>query len=135
TCEDGELSVILTMLDPYIYGPSRTLTFPADIVEVENEGTAEADPVFEMTAKEKATFAMISNNNDEYNLIGKPAEVDEQVVDTRTLLLEERGQTLDSWTGAGTEIDGGVVAGSLNTDNDGITVPSYGSDTSNWHGP
>src|SRR5699024_11463967 len=43
--------------------------------------------------------------------------------------------TLDEWTESGTEIDGNgsKITGELNTDNDGITVPSYGSG-GKWHG-
>lgn len=145
---DGELFLdelfewgqgIITFIcpDPYKYGPEQTLDL-SDISTIENKGTAEADPIFELTAIKKATFAMISKGADEdseYNLIGHPVDVDEEVVDTRKLLLEERGQTLDTWTTPPTNVDGGVVAGSLSTDNDGITVPSYGADTPNWHGP
>lgn len=130
----GEITFICP--DPYKYSTfSNVLTFPADIVTVESKGTAEADPIFELMTKKKTTFAMISNGDDEYNLIGTPSNVDEVIVDTKTQLLEERGQTLDTWTTAGTKVDGGVVAGSLSTDNDGVTVPSYGADTNNWHGP
>src|SRR5690625_3401705 len=129
---------VLTFLcsDPYKYGPEVSKDL-GDVDTVNNEGTVSANPIFELTAMEKATFAMISNGADEdaeYNLIGTPADVDEQLVDTRTLLLEERGQTLDTWTDVGTEVDG-TVDGTLGTDSDGITVPSYGTDTPDWHGP
>jgi len=120
--------------DPYKYGSEKEVDFEDDSTVVENNGTATAKPIFELTAKEKATFAMIANGEEEYNLIGEPAEVDTEVVDTRTLLLEERGQTLDTWTESGTEVDG-TVDGTLGTDNDGITVPSYGAATNDWHGP
>lgn len=123
--------------DPYKYSPEKTLPLPSDISVVENKGTAKADPIFELTAKKKTTFAMISNGDDddsEYNLIGKPATVTEEVVDTRTLLFEEDGSTIDSWTSSGTSVDGGDVVGSFGTDDSGITVPNYGTG-SRWHGP
>ena len=53
----------------------------------------------------------------------------------RLVLCLLRGETLDTWSNTPTKVDGGVVAGRLSTDNDGITVPSYGPDTNNWHGP
>lgn len=130
-------SLVFYCSDPDKYGPIRIEEYEDDSLVVENKGTAETEPTFELTAKEKTTFAMISNGTDEdshYNLIGVPTEVDEEVVDTRRQLFEERGQTLDEWTKSGTEIDGGDVVGELNTDNDGITVPSYGSGDK-WHGP
>lgn len=129
---DGVISFICP--DPYKYGPEQTLTFPADIVTVENKGTAEADPIFELTAKKKTTFAMIANADEEYNLIGKPTSVTEEVVDSRSLIFEEDGSTVDEWTSAGTSIDGGNITGSFGTDNSGITVPNYGTG-SRWHGP
>src|SRR5699024_4313014 len=139
--ENGRIyqaSITITCGNPYKRGKeSYEETFDEDSFVVESKGTAISEPIFEMTAKEKATFAMIANGTDEdsaYNIIGVPTEVDEEVVDTRELLFEERGQTLDEWTESGTVVDGGKVTGELNTDNDGITVPSYGSGD-NWHGP
>lgn len=126
---------IYILRDKYKYSNvERVLTFPADIVTVENKGTAEADPIFELTAKKKATFAMISNGDNEYNLIGKPADVDEQLVDEKTLVLNERGETLDTWTTAGTSVDGGKVDGELGTDGTGILPLNYGTGDK-WHGP
>ncbi len=121
------------LLDPYSYGPELTRNFTSDAITLTNAGTAEADPVFELTAKKKTTFAMISNG-DEYNLIGKPATVNEQTVDTRSLLFEEDGSTINTWTTAGTKVDGGTITGSFGTDGAGITVPDYGTGPS-WHGP
>lgn len=124
--------------DPYKYGPEKTLSFPADIVTFDNNGTAEADPIFELTAKKKATFAMISNEDNEYNLIGKPADVDEQLVDEKTLIFSERGETLDTWSDAGTQFDNGkVTGGQLGTDGTGIHPLTYGDpgDWEGWYGP
>lgn len=121
--------------DPYKYGSERTLLFPTDMVNIQNDGTADSDPIFELAAKKKTTFAMVSNGDEEYNIIGQPIDVTEEVISTRNLLLEERGQTLDTWTTGGTKVDGGVVDGVLSTDSDGITVPDYGDPTNNWHGP
>lgn len=129
------ISFVFVCADPFKYGEEKTLNFPSTgILTLDNEGTAETEPVFELTAKDKATFAMVANSEGEYNLIGKPATVTEQVVDTRNLLFEEDGSTLSSWTSAGTSVDGGEVAGSFGTDGAGITVPNYGTGSA-WHGP
>lgn len=136
TCSDGKFPINLKMIDPYLYGPEETLKLE-DISIVENKGTAEADPIFELTAKKKTTFAMVSNGDDEdaeYNLIGVPADVDEEVVNEKELLFTERGDTIDDWTESGAQVDGGTVDGRLSTDNDGITVPDYGNGDK-WHGP
>ncbi|RST59716.1 phage tail family protein [Siminovitchia terrae] len=144
TIEDFERIAILRQgtiqflcLDPYGYGPEKILTFPTDAVKIDNKGTAEADPIFELTAKKKTTFAMISNGDEVYNLVGKPADVDEQLVNEKTLIFDERGDTLSSWTSAGTAIDHmGKVTGKLVPDGTGIVVESYGTpDKDQWHGP
>ena len=119
--------------DPYKYGQELTREFTQDSVIVENPGTAPAKPIFELTAKQPVTFAMVSDG-ERYNMIGRPADVDEQVVDTRTLLFEEDGSSLNTWTDAGVDVDGGTVTGSFGTDGAGITVPNFGTGTS-WHGP
>src|SRR5690606_13297027 len=68
---DGELDLdelvrwgqgIITFIcpDPYKYGPEKTVETTSDTFIVENEGTAETEPIIELTATEKATFAMRS---------------------------------------------------------------------------
>src|SRR5690606_11391601 len=128
----GEITFICP--DPYKYGPEKTVETTSDTFIVENNGTAEAEPIIELTAAERATFAMVSLGEEEYNLIGHPADIDEEVVDTRTLLFREDGSTLNTWTSAGTSVDGGVVTGAFGTDGAGITIPNYGTGSS-WHGP
>lgn len=128
------------VLDGYGYGPEQTLDLP-DISTIENKGTAEADPIFELTAKKKATFAMVSNGaeeDSEYNLIGFPADIDEEVVDQKTRLFSERGETLSTWSEEGTQFDNGLVTGGqLGTDGTGIHPLTYGSpgDHKGWYGP
>src|SRR5699024_3427980 len=107
---------------------------------VENKGMALAKPVFELTAREKTTFAMVSNGTDEnssYNIIGVPTEVDEEVVDYEEVVLTERGESLDEWNATGVKIDDGKADGELGTDGTGIHPLSYGSPASNkgWYGP
>lgn len=125
---------IITFLcpDPFKYGLEKTLTFNTDAVVVENKGTAEADPIFELTAKEKTTFAMISDGTN-YNLIGQPTDVDEVIVDEKSIVFSERGENLKLWDTDGTSVDG-EVDGELTTDGTGIVVQNYGNDAG-WHGP
>ena len=136
---EGEITFICP--DPFKYGPEKTLHFPADIVEVENEGTAETEPIFELTAKEKTTFAMVSNGDDEdsqYNLIGTPADDDVQVVDTRTSVLYENGKSLDTWSTATPNLlDEHFIkniGGEMTTDDAGIRANGYGTGDK-LHGP
>lgn len=127
---DGVITFVCP--DPNKYGPEKTVEPSSDAFIVENNGTAEAEPIIELTATEKATFAMVATEN-EYNLIGRPAEVDEQLVDEKVRVLYERGDTINEWTTAGTQVDG-AVTGQMTTDGTGIVVQSYGTNAG-WHGP
>ncbi|BAM46355.1 distal tail protein Dit [Amphibacillus xylanus] len=128
---------IITFLcpDPFKYGHEKTIHFPSDQVIVENNGTAEADPIFELTATKKSTFAMISNGED-YNLIGQPSDVDVEQVDSEEILINERGETLSEWNTPPIKIDShtAVIDGSMGTDGTGIVPLNYGSGDA-WHGP
>jgi len=119
--------------DGYGYGEEKTSEFQSDSIIVNNKGTAEADPIFELTAKKKATFAMISNGSEEYNLIGTPADDDVQEVDVRTTVLYENGSTLDQWQHTNNR---GMIAddsnidsldGELGTDGAGIRIERNGT--------
>lgn len=136
--DSNDLIGTMTFLcsDPYKYGLEQTKIL-SDISTVENKGTAEADPIFELTATKKTTFAMVSNGNDEYNLIGEPAEVDEVVVNEKDIILVERGDTISQWTSTGAKIDGNTarVQGIFGVDGTGIIATDYGATAPAWHGP
>lgn len=138
--ESNNLIGTITFLctDPHKYGPEKTMSFPADIVIVENRGTAETDPIFEMEATKKTTFAMISNGDDEYNLIGTPIDDDVQVVDEKISVLYENGSTIDTWQPATLDmIDEHFIkniGGAMTTDDAGIRANGYGTGEK-LHGP
>ena len=121
----GEITFICP--DPYKYGPEKTVETTSDTFIVENNGTAETEPIIELTATQKATFAMVSNG-EEYNLIGQPSDVDQQIVDEKNVVLDEVGDTIDTWQPA-PGFNGTFVHGSQ-----GIQVGNWGSGTG-WHGP
>lgn len=122
-----DASIYIRRSDPYKYGQELTQEFTQDSAIVENPGTAPAKPIFELTAKQPVTFAMVSDG-ERYNMVGRPADVDEQVVEEKVTLLDEIGDTLDQWdTPSGST--GSFIKGSL-----GIQVQSYGTGTG-WHGP
>lgn len=124
--------------DGFSYGPEKTVTSTDDAFIVENNGTAESDPIFELTAKKRTTFALVSNVEEEYNLIGEPADDDVQTVDGRTSVLYENGSTINTWQTATLEmVDNHFVKkidGSMGTDGAGIRANGYGTG-SNLHGP
>lgn len=122
-----QATITILCADPFKYGPEKVVEPSSDTFNVENPGTAPTKPIFELTAKEPVTFAMVSDG-ERYNMIGQPADVDEQVVPRKTTLLDERGDTIDQWDVAPGST-GSFVQGSL-----GIQVQSYGTGTG-WHGP
>ncbi|UYL94140.1 distal tail protein [Geobacillus phage vB_GthS_PK5.2] len=130
---DGEFEVTLTMLDPYLSGPEKEAIFPSDVVSLNYKGTAPGEPVFEMEARQSATFALIQNQDEEYMMIGKPADVSVEVVSPKTQLLYENGETISEWSPATSEMEGGSQ-GTIGYDGAGITAPSYGTGTG-YHGP
>lgn len=138
-------TIVLRASDPYKYGPEKSISF-MDAAAINNEGTSKADPIIELEALRKTTFAMVSlgdasaSNDILYNMIGKPADVDEQVIDERALRLTERGETLSQgWSTTGAEIDStrAKIQGQMGTDGSGIVVLSYGAAPPNatWYGP
>src|SRR5690606_32878329 len=126
----GEITFICP--DPYKYGPEKVYQNDQDTFIIENEGTAPTKPIFELTCKQPVTFAMVSDG-ERYNMIGRPADVDVDVVNERILKLEERGETLNEWTTSGARVDG-TVSGQFGTDGTGIIVLNYGTGP-RWHGP
>src|SRR5690606_3041647 len=63
-----------------------------------------------------------------YNMIGRPADVEQDVVDEKVVVLDEVGDTIDTWQPA-PGFNGTFVYGSQ-----GIQVSDWGSGTG-WHGP
>jgi predicted phage tail component-like protein len=128
----GSGTITFICPDPYKYGPELEAVFPSDIVTLTNEGTADADPIFELEVKKPVTFAMVANQDDEYMMIGKPADVNMTVVNPKTELLYENGETIGDWTQA--PPDWGGSEGTIGYDGAGITAPTYGTG-SGYHGP
>lgn len=113
--------------DPFKYGPEKVYQTDQDTFIVENEGTVPTKPIFELTCKQPVTFAMVSDG-ERYNMIGRPADVEQDVVAEKVVVLDEVGDTIDTWQPA-SGFNGTFVHGSQ-----GIQVGNWGSG-SGWHGP
>ena len=139
--ENGRIyqaSITITCGNPHKRGKEPyEKDFEDDSIIVENEGTALAEPIFELTAKEKATFAMVANGTNEdsyYNLIGVPADDDVEVVDARDTIYKLDG--MDGWSPDGVQPDSRWpdVVGSMQYDGTGMRPNSFGSGDK-IHGP
>lgn len=128
---DGVISFICP--DPYKYGPEQAVPFTSDIMTLTNNGTAEADPIFELEVKQPVTFAMIQNQDDEYMMIGKPYDVTQQPYQPEQRVMWDEMNNLTGWTAPST-VGGGTVAGSIRTNGYMFTPSSFGTG-SGWHGP
>lgn len=115
--------------DPYKYGEERTLYFPSDEVRVLNEGSMEAKPIFEMEVLTPVTFAMVQNQNDEYQMIGIPSDTETSIVDVKTTILSERGETLNDWY----KPAGNNWNGEFSTTGESIVLSNWGTGAG-WHG-
>src|SRR5690606_13758239 len=101
------------VLDGYGYGPELEAVFPSDVVTLTNNGTAEADPIFELEVKQPVTFAMIQNQNDEYMMIGKPSDELKNIpVKRYETILNDPLNSLVGWTEAD-YVENGTVQGSM----------------------
>ena len=126
-------SITIRRTKPYKYGSEKTELFNGDTVTINNEGSTEAEPIIELDVLEPITFAMVSNG-EEYNMIGKPADDDVEVVDTKQLVYETSGEDLSDWNSRPREeesefvdpVVGGVTDGTFTFDGTGIIVDDYG---------
>src|SRR5699024_2991509 len=129
----GEGEIIFVCPDPYKYGSGQEYDVSDNDV-IENKGTANADPIFELTAKEKSTFALISLGADEdspYNIIGTPADDDVVAVDTKEPVIKEDVSTIDTWVKPSMDMiddpNVGEVDGNMVSDDAGIRPDDYGT--------
>lgn len=135
--EDGEIvatnrsTIIFVCADPYSYSPELEHRFEYDVTTLVNNGSEESEPIFEVNVLTPVTFILIQNHEDEYMMIGRPAEVDEQVVQENLLVLEEQGDTIGEWNPPVAE---GYGQGEFTSDGTGVTVLDYG-EGDGWHGP
>lgn len=136
TAENNEFTFmhesVLTIvcLDPYKYGPEKQeeLEFQTTI---NNEGTAESYPIFELEVLAPITYAMVQNHLDEYLLIGVPSDDDVVAVDTRSSVLYENGSTIGDWSSASIDmVDSQFIDsidGVMGSDGAGIRPSTYGT--------
>lgn len=135
--EEGEIvsinrsTIVFVCADPFSYSPELEHPFEYDVTTLNNEGSEEAEPIFEIDVLTPVTFALIQNDNDEYMMIGRPAEVDDEIVQTDILMLEEQGDTIGDWL---PPVEDNLGQGEFTSDGTGITVLEYGEGSS-WHGP
>ena len=146
TVEDSELphvsrhrGTIVLLRDPHKYSNKETETEVQDTTMVHNEGTEPVAPIIELTAHKKATFVMVNNMNDEYNLLGYPLEEEghEEVIEQKPVVFYEDGTSIDQWSYEGAKVDDyfNDITGTMTSDGSGIRAGNYGGAGDRMHGP
>src|SRR5690625_1430029 len=132
----GEM--IFLCSDPYKYSKDESTETLDDTTVRKNEGSEATEPIIELTAKKKTTFAMINNMNDEYNLIGYPLEEEgnEEIVDAKPSIFKDNGEKIDEWSTNNIKVDTNFIdiSGSMMFDGTGFRTESYGTGDK-MHGP
>ncbi|WP_236693908.1 distal tail protein Dit, partial [Sporosarcina globispora] len=123
--------------DPYKYGPIETPGPVTDFslpVVFTNKGRVPTPPNIKVWLKNDTTFLDIIGNED-YMRIGRPVNIDEFAVAERELVLHDTMSTTTGWGDAlSSDIDGGVVVGTMISDGTKFIASSFGTGTT-WHGP
>lgn len=123
--------------DPYKYGPLKTIEPVTDLaapVVLRNDGTVDAKPNLKVTLKQSTPYLDIISEND-YMRIGRPADIDKAAVSEKETILHDTMSTMTGWgDAASSDIDGGVVTGTMATDGAKFYASSFGTGSS-WHGP
>lgn len=129
---------IFILRDKYKYGAEKVIEPESDTFIVENEGTAETEPIITMNVLQDTTFALVSNG-EEYMMIGRPADALETPKDTRPLILNDPASTLVGWTSftSGFDFYGmGIVGGSMKVHGGyAFTPETWGTNPNGWTGP
>jgi predicted phage tail component-like protein len=123
--------------DPYKYGAEHTYIIPngQDIFDIDNPGTADAEPKFKITLNEDVTFLSIVRD-DSFMMVGKPLdEVNETPKQELEVILEDNMTTTSGgWTSANTFVENGDVTGAFSSSGSYFYASNFGTG-SLWHGP
>ncbi|UJW58736.1 phage tail family protein [Bacillus sp. A116_S68] len=139
---EGTIQFLLT--DPHGYGNEQgPLEFEDDAITINNEGTAEAYPIIEATAKESSTSFMITKGDQDYFMVGQPFDIESIPVDRYPEVARYRMESTLGWSHMTSgfflddEVSGGTVSGSnIEVYNGTSFRPSgFGSGFSGWYGP
>lgn len=134
TCSDGEFTISLKMLDPYLYRPEKTRT-GVNSLAINNEGGELTYPRIKIDVKKDATFIAVSNGN-QLNMIGNYVDADQGYKPFKReerVFWDEMGSTV-SWSNS-TTVEEGTISGTMLADGYSFYASDYGDDSSNWHGP
>lgn len=126
----SEATIVFICADPFAYSDEKEHYFEFDVTTLVNEGSEESEPIFELEVIKPVTYALIQNNNEEYQMIGRPSDDEVEAVESKVTVLYENGSTIDDWQDASMDMidDPNVsnIGGQLGSDGAGIRPNPYG---------
>lgn len=126
-------TITFVCYEPYKYGEEVIAEFVDGVAVINNKGTVNAQPVFELTAVEPVTNVDLIKDDD-YLRIGRPVDlVNESAVDRQTTLLNSALNNLTPWSTA-PRVESGEITGQMTTNGYSFQAGNFGTGTS-WHGP
>lgn len=129
--EIGQGTIYFMCPDPYKYGTEKVIEF----VESKSfyvEGSAETLPIIKTTIQQDTTFVAVGDG-EKLNMIGMPAEVEQQqIVREERKFWDEMG-SLTGWSDT-TSVEEGKNLGVMATNGYSFGTTNYGTDPG-WHGP
>jgi len=131
---DGEFEITLTMLNPYLYGPRKSMPIdPANPIVLAYKGTAPGKPIFRFNVTQPTTMIEYANG-EEYMAIGQPDSVDSAPYHPYTSILVDELQSTVGWARSSIPLDLGANVGEMISFGEEFGATDYGTGTS-WHGP
>ncbi|RAZ73634.1 distal tail protein Dit [Planococcus halotolerans] len=129
----GVISIVCS--DPFKYGEERTVDFVDGAAIVNNEGSANAKPIYEFDVLGDLTHLDVYTDF-AYIRAGEETPIDVPIYQQQTLLLNDSMKTLTGWTDV-LNVDNGYVTGTMTATQTGFTPTSFGVEESprNWQGP
>lgn len=119
--------------DPYKYSALKRNNFENGVANLLNEGTVPVPPVIKATALSDVTHMQVFDN-ERFFQIGEAVGVESTVQKREERLLNDSLATLVGWSSTGLTVDGGAVAGTMETNGFSFGAASYGTGAA-WHGP
>jgi len=130
----GTGTITFLCVDPFAYGEDTTQDL-AEECTVNNPGTSNGFPIFNVTLSDSVTFLTITKD-DQILLLGAPASVDEIPVPAKERIIYDEMTDTTLWNVGSITDYGGTIQGNFETTGAVFEVQSYGTVAkSTWAGP
>lgn len=121
--------------DPYKYAPLNSTAFTAGQTMIQNKGTIPVFPIVKATVLSDITHLQVFDG-ERFFQIGEAVGVESTIKKREELLLNDAMPSLVGWSSSGLTVDGGIVAGAMESNGFSFGASSYGASTEKvWRGP